>query len=497
MIEKSAIRTGVKQIGNNVSTSIDLLDLFTLPIEHAIFLFINNLIIVLQLSAFDKAWAILDTFPALVQNTTNELSNVSEKRILAEIIELSMSFTCVKYFIRSLLLPVSAFPEEYLNAYQEALTMLKKRFNLFYIASFAIPIVVKQDLIVLGIFGGSSDDLIDEVSDHAEARNNLTMMKEWLDIVYSELNNDSREDRLCLTELRRKAQSKTIISFLDPAKAKQIRYFLQKRVPTEARGSFLLLSTIAHRVPRYPFDELLRGYEWDIEKLKLKHDGDSKNARGKLMIQTVDELIQYLKWVGGCTGETFVWSILSYENSHMVDAKNYIQRRCEILAKCNDLGVHIVLINLVRDIRKDSEKYGRIYIPVECFHEQNPIQFKIIKINPSDLVKPNPSHLSNLLAAYSVKSDVNLDDFPYATYTSRLLDVAEYFYHESIGAIQDLPRSVRRPFRLVIEIIREVGHELLKHDLSLHSSQNDDRRGKLPKTRLAWTIIKVLWGPSS
>ena len=496
MIGKSAIKNGVKQIRNNLNTDIDFLDLFALPIEDGIFFLITNLIIVLQLSIFDKAWIILDTFPALVQNTVNEFSNIRKKRLLAEIIELSMSITYVKYFIRSLLLSASIFPQEYLRAYEAALTRLKKRWYLFYIASFALPILIKQDLIVLGIFGGSTDDLIDEASSNEEAINNLKMMTEWLDIVYDELDNDSRQDSLCLTELRRKCQSKTIISFLDPEKAKQIHHFLQKRVPNEAYDSFLLLSTVVHRIPRYPFDELLRGYYWDTERLKQTVNENRQNVKGKTIIQNVDELIQYFRWVGGCTGDKFVWDILSYENSNIVDRTDCIQKRCEILAKSNDLGVSIVLINAARDIRKDAEKYGRVYIPVEWFHEQNPIQFKILNIDSSDLVQPSPSHLSDLLAAFSAKSDVNLDCFPYATYTSQLLDIAEKFYHESIEGIQDLPTSVRRPFRLMIEITREFGHELLKYDLSAYSSQNYYWRGKLSKKKLLWTAIKVLWGPS-
>lgn len=496
IIENSAIKNGVKQITNSLNTDTDFLDLFAVPIEDGIFFLITNLIIVLQLSIFDKAWIILDTFPALVQNTINEFSNSRKKRILAEIIELSMSITYVKYFIRSLLLPASIFPQEYIHAFETSLTKFKKRWKLFYFASFPVPILIKQDVIVLGSFGGSTDDLIDEASSNEEAINNLKMMAEWFDIVYDDLDNDSRQDRLCLTELREKCQSKTIISFLDPEKAKQIQHFLQERVPNEAYDSFLILSTVVHRIPRYPFDELLRGYNWDIERLKSTVNENSQNVKGKMIIQNVDELIQYFRWVGGCTGDKLVWDVMSYENSNMVDRTDDLKKRSEILAKSNDLGVSIVLINAARDIRKDAEKYGRVYIPVEWFHEQNPIKFRILNINSSDLVQPSPSHLSDLLEAFSVKSDVNLDCFPYATYTSQLLDIAENFYHESIGGIQDLPTSVRRPFRLVIEIVREFGHELLKYDLSAYSGKNYHWRGKLSKRKLLWIAIKVLWGPS-
>jgi 15-cis-phytoene synthase/lycopene beta-cyclase len=407
--------------------------------------------------------------------------------------------------IRSLLLPTSTIPLEYVDAFRNAVSILQRKSKSFYIASFILPIDIRQDSITLYAFCGATDDLIDEASGIDEASNNLKMMTEWLDLIYSSTENESEKDNLSLTELRRRGPSKTIISFLDPEKTKQIRHFLLNRVPIEARTSFLLLSTVAHRVPRYPFDELLRGYQWDLERsMPTVNNVGEKGMTGKILAETQDELVQYARFVAGSIGEMLVWMYLSNQRDLNIEGskpskafieKDFEQNRWQILSKANDMGVALQTINIARDIREDAEKLGRVYIPVEWFNQQEPIHLKTLNIDPTRLVAPSPSHLSNLLEALSPESGVDLNHFPYATYTARLLDLAGSYY-ESIAAIKLLPKSCQRATRAAVEVYREIGSEVFNRDIANfpkgHPLLSDGRRVKVSKWRRIGITLKEL-----
>jgi 15-cis-phytoene synthase/lycopene beta-cyclase len=451
-------------------------------------------------SAFDKAWNILDTFPALVDK------ELAESRV-AKSIDASISVFYATCLIRSLLLPTSMLPQEYLDAFRHAVSILYQKSKSFYVASLLFPMSIRQDSIALYAFCRATDDVIDEASNSCEASNNLQMMIEWLDLVYSTTKEEPQRTDLSLIELRRRGPSKSIISFLDPEKSIEIRRFLLYRVPVEARPLFLLLSTIVHRVPRYTFDDLLRGYKWDLERSSPIADNLAKEQRTKkILVETQDELVQYSRFVAGSVGEMMVWTMLGNQRDLNVEGlkplnahfgKDVEQDRLKILSNANDMGVVLQIINIARDIREDAEKLGRVYIPFQWFNEKKASSIKTLNGDSTFLLASSPSHLSNLLAAWSPGSDVDLSHFPYATYTIRLLDLADSYYYECVEAIESSSLVCRRVLRAMVEVYREIGREIYNRDIGnfskLHTFLGDGRRVKVPNWRRIKTALKCIY----
>ena len=500
IIDVTIIKYRVREIIPETRIGIYCPGLSDLPIEDATLWVITSLMIVFISSAFDKAWTLISTFPGLFQE---EVTGVK----LSTTIEASFSISYAKIFIRSLLLPSSELPTKYIEVFRDTISVFKKKSKSFYVASFLLPPKIKQDVTVLYAFCRVCDDLVDEASGREEASKNIKMMSEWLDLVYSSLDNEFNRIDSSFIEVRQRDLPETIISFLDAHKARSIDRFLLEKVPANARPSFLLLCTVVHRISRTPFDELLRGFQWDLNSFTSNMNGHNENEiQRKLLVKNENELVQYSRFVAGSIGEMLVWCLWNHEfisHSYFLENKKHISKqdiekeRLQVLSKANNMGVALQIINIARDIRHDAETLDRIYVPLEWFDEEKLSAFKTFDIKPEHLVSPSPSHLINLLNGSKPGSNIYLDNFPYGTYSIRLLDLANVYYEKSIDATLSLPNSVRRAVRAMIENYHEISAYVVKRDIPNVSKGairiSDGRRVQVPKWRRIWITLKALY----
>lgn len=120
------------------------------------------------------------------------------------------------------------------------------------------------------------------------------------------------------------------------------------------------------------------------------------------------------------------------------------------------MGVALQYVNIARDISVDALN-GRVYLPTSWLNEQG--------LNPEDLIKD----------PHSIKVEM---------LRQRLLDSAMAVYHESRGAIEELPLEARGPMRVAVESYVEIGRVLREPGYKLKAG-----RATVPKLRR----IQVAW----
>lgn len=410
-------------------------------IDIVMFYFVSNLVIIFQSSLFDKAWALMDVFSTRTDSGIFQTAG------------LLMSIYSIPGYIDAFLL-MPKFCYDYADAFKTIHEGLRKSSKSFYVSSFSLPISIRQDFLVLYAFCSCTDDLIDDKTDTKEVSNRVKMIKEWLDLIYNTTKNKEEDGS---------------------DKSKKIDNFLRNKVPEKAQAAFLLFCNVAQRLPRYPFDHLLQGYQWDLERfVTLTNEAEYEKTKGKILIKNTDELIQYCRHVAGSIGEMMVWVYFSHfpninsRTSSSIQSfqdVDFQESRCKILEKANNTGVALQLINIARDIREDAEKLGRVYIPIEWFNSECNLPSIMPKIDSERFVKPSPMHLSLLLDASLSKSKVNLNNFPYATYTAHLLELANNYCNESINAIDLLPKSCQAATRIVVKVYEKIGVEVFNRDV--------------------------------
>lgn len=448
-------------------------------IKEGTLYYIINLIIVLESSILDRAWTILDTFPPLLQKNF-------QRRVLHSPIE---SFGLMTYwvaFARAIILPTSTLPQEYLNAFRSIRLGLGRRYREYHLVSCTLPSSIKQDCYAYATFTLATDDLIDETCDIEQSSKNLEMMNEWLELVYSSVDDNLVNDSVDLEVLRRRGPS-TLISFLDPEKSRAISSFLLQKVPLEAQASFLVFTTIAHRTPRYIINELFSGFKSEI--------GKQRANKSAVMFTNEEELIKYSRQVTGFAGEFVAWSFLCHGSVHCVQDHNFLENRHRLLAKFNDLATSINMTLTARDIRKDAEKYGRVHIPLDWFNDQKPLHLRTLTMDPKIFPLPSLSHLFSLLEGSSKTCNHDLNAVPYETYAALLVDLGGMFYEESIPECELLSKNIRGHIRALIELNRETARSIVNHYLQTSSKQQCYSFGheKLSKRRMIWIIIKALY----
>lgn len=177
----------------------------------------TNCLIVFGLVAFDNAFAVLDTFSPFSLLVPDWPSPIT--------------------LIKALLTPTSKYDEQRILALREAVARLRKKSRSFFLASGAFEVKIRLYLIVLYSFCRVADDLVDEASSVHDAENWIIMLRKYLDLSYG-------------------------------VKAKQglIGDFIRDNFPARAHSALLLLPTT--HLSREPLEELLNGFEMDLNSAK-------------------------------------------------------------------------------------------------------------------------------------------------------------------------------------------------------------------------------------
>ncbi len=241
---------------------------------------------------------------------------------------------------------------------------LKYRAKTFYFASLFLPKQIKKDIESLYVFCRYLDDLGDDLN--LSKSNSLKKLK----IIKKEI-------------LEKKSTFPAVSNFIDL----MIKHKINKSIPLE----------------------LINGIEYDL--------------KGKVNIETFEQLVKYCYQVAGTVGFMFCKIIKVKEKKQILGG---IQ-----------LGVAMQLTNISRDVAEDL-KMNRIYIPKSMRSYKNKDKKKILK---NEIIKKKIS--KDLLV---------------------LLNEADLFYENAWSSIKVLKKKYAIPISLAAELYRRIGKKIEKNN---------------------------------
>lgn len=308
-----------------------------------------------------------------------------------------------------------------------------------------------------------TDDLIDSPAADQTAEQAINMIGDYLDLIFgpnsmpseasgSESSSSSHPGK------RLPAQSE-LLPAPHPARPcgswpipeppvvseTEIDRFLADRVPAEAHFSFRLLARLTRLIPRYPIDELLRGYSLDLAfPLAPDHlPGSSASP-----IKRLDDLLDYGLCVAGSVAELIVYLAWA-ERSDQVPPT--VEGRETVLVKSREMGTALQLVNIARDLAGDGDE-GRCYLPLSWFSGAEALPAPPAG-SPPRLAEPSPDHLPLLLSG-------SQEGFPWSTYALPLLGLADQLAASSRPGIDLLPSSARAGVRAAAGGYLLIGKEI-------------------------------------
>jgi 15-cis-phytoene synthase/lycopene beta-cyclase len=341
-----------------------------------------------------------------------------------------------------------------------------------------------------------TDDLIDD--DHDEQGEVVSIETK---VKVGDSNDEDGAKSLKEIGARKQMRLEMMRRFLDLAydettargDFRQVDVFLDTEVPSRAYSAFYLFSRlIVDLVPRRPFDDLLDGYQMDLEfpdkreMLELtRMDVHDEHVNGNVPwerispIQTEAELVLYADRVAGSVADMIIhltWNVLT---SGPVTAGNgwaLSPERQQTLGMGRKMGQALQLVNIARDVRSDVEAIGRIYIPMQWFRNRSEgegkRQVEMLAHRPRDLEGPGAFHAPS--------------------YTLRMLRMAEELKSASRDAIADLPYTARAGTRAMVASYFEIGKEVERRGGQVPSLEQG--RLRVSKRRRLAAVLWSIWG---
>lgn len=370
------------------------------------------------------------------------------------------AFDFIRFLYKSLLLRIDALPIAYkarIGSFESTQATLAKHSKSFHTASYIFPSNVRRDLVILYAFCRVLDDFCDESDTQEEAKNLIDMSKEWLDLLYSPstplespiLPTADHKNASMNEKGGRSSQKVGGVATSVPSNF-VLSTFLHKRVPEDAQSAFYLLSTISHKIPRYPFDDLIAGYEWDLA------------GQDERPISTSEDLVEYSRLVASSVAEMCVWAMWANEG---ISPDLLPEDQKYVLQKAASMGIALQITNISRDIKEDATK-GRIYIPREWF-ETLPIPESmddlLSTITPPDQARElqaRKSDYNHLSQCSKEKIIPEKTKFRYHTYLNQLLNLAEKHKEGTSEAIMKLPFSCQAGIRAATGVYIAIGKEI-------------------------------------
>lgn len=376
-----ALRRGTWHISED--KSLGIFPLPDLPVEEMVFFFVTNLLLVVASLTFDRCLALarlglgMRRSASVAEKPTSGLPPYSPSHLPLD----SESFSALwATFITADPADVDAddTPSAYARDLSSSLSIISRASKSFYLASLLLPWDVRADLCVLYGFCRAADDCVD---DESVTRSVGTAKQDRLALLSDLVAAIYRED-LTTADTRRLIREK-VASF---AKS---HGNLDDSARDTLRASASAVVSLRHLVPRSLWDELLRGYERDLE---MDMAGLQANFR------TMDELVEYAQCVAGCVGEMCVrvvlgrcgavlppWGDLDLKRSmqwrkdadgglHPVHDEGLAKLRghqdTSVIARgrflvhhARRMGVALQLVNIARDVVADAVKLRRCYLP--------------------------------------------------------------------------------------------------------------------------------------
>jgi 15-cis-phytoene synthase/lycopene beta-cyclase len=392
-VDTLALRRGTWVISTGTKYGIHLWD--GLEIEEALFFLVTNTLIVFGQLAFDNALAVLYTFPKLFPHPPNMPSPLM--------------------LMRALWISPINYDAARLAGLQDAVLRLKRKSRSFYLASSTFPGPLRADLLLLYSFCRVADDLVDNAATAEEAKDWISKLHNYLDQVYSDSkpSDSSSED-------------------------------VHRSFPPDTRSALVQLP--AAKLPRQPLQDLLHGFEMDLE------------FNDASPIKTESDLRLYSERVAGTVAQMCIELIFKLYPSNIDSSQ---QRK--VVDAGNRMGIALQYVNIARDITVDAY-IGRVYLPLEWLQEAG-------LIYEQALSKPDDARMESL--------------------RTRLLENAFALYEGARGVIETLPVEARGPIRVAVESYMEIGRTLRQKGYTVKAG-----RATVPKWRRLVVAWKTLNKPS-
>lgn len=419
IVDTLALKRGTWVISHSTKTGREVWP--GLEIEEAIFFLLTNTLIVAGLVAFDNAMAVLNTFPAHYR----EIPALPSPILL----------------VRALLLPASTYDDDRILGLEQSVDRLRRKSRSFFLASSVFQGRLRIDLIILYSFCRVADDLIDNASSAAEAKEWVAKLKMFLDLSYGA------------------AEKKPDGTIVRPGDKNQgaATLFVMQQFPEEAQLSLLLLPTQC--LGKEPLYELLRGFEMD-----LAFDVSRKGAEGP--IKSDADLDIYSARVAGTVALSCIQLAL-FHHGPPAGTETEVQKR--LMVAGHDMGIALQYINIARDLLVDA-RLGRSYVP--------PAWLKKEKLTPDSFVAGLLKHGTD------GSDDGGFFAKKIVVIQGRLLDRAFELYWSNVGMIEKLPIEARGGMRVAVESYVQIGR-------TLREAKPRMKEGKA--TVPAWKRVMVAW----
>lgn len=388
-----ALRRGTWHISER--TSLGIFPLPNLPVEEAVFFTVTNALLVVASYTFDRCLVIskldakLPYAPSYLPLNSASISSLWRTFIARDPVTASASE-------RDGVMDDEDDTAAYLANLRTSLSILSKASRSFSMASLLLPWDLRSDLCILYAFCRAADDCVDEVREHAAP--NATGGNSPA-LAQHQLHHRRRSSSLISTSrLRLLSDLVALIYRMDLPPhlvRKQIRDTLTTRnleLSTQSRENLRASASavvhLRHLVPKSLWDELLRGYERDLD---LDLGGSSARLR------SMDDLVEYAQCVAGSVGEMCVRVVLGrcapgeweglpssgewgLKRSIRYDAKRGFEGCAPDLAQrpgdaallpryliyhARRMGVALQLVNVARDVIDDAVRLRRCYLPID------------------------------------------------------------------------------------------------------------------------------------
>ena len=224
----------------------------------------------------------------------------------------------------------------------------------------------------------------------------------------------------------------------------QRQRFISSTFPPNVQAALTLLPTL-YLSPQ-PLYDLLKGFGTDL---------NFSSPSNPYPIEDEAALRLYGAQVAGTVAESCLELVFHHTQTSVSE-----QQRRRIVQAGGRMGIALQYVNIARDISVDASN-GRVYLPTSWLNEQG--------LKPEDILKDPNSTRAEILR-------------------QRLLDSAMAIYHESRGAIEELPSEARGPMRVAVESYVEIGRVLREPGYKLKAG-----RATVPKLRriqVAWKALK-------
>jgi 15-cis-phytoene synthase/lycopene beta-cyclase len=268
--------------------------------------------------------------------------------------------------------------------------------------------LLRADLLLLYSFCRIADDLVDNAATAEEAKEWIAKLHQYLDDTYTALKSPD------LTGTA-----------------------VHARFPPNTRSALLQLPAV--KLPRQPLQDLLHGFEMDLEF------NDSSP------IQTEGDLRLYAERVAGTVAQMCIQ--LTF---HLYPCNMSASKKREVVEAGNRMGVALQYVNIARDISVDA-RIGRVYLPLDWLREAGLTYEEALKLS----------------------QDVRIESL-----RTRLLENAFSLYEGAKSAIECLPIEARGPIRVAVESYMEIGRTLRKEGYAVKAG-----RATVPK----WRRLMVAW----